>query len=83
MSHLDIMTALFDQDTVTRDLIASKERTARIQGQQLGERQAKLESIKSIMTKLKMNVYETMELLSIPVSEQHYYIQQIEGKKES
>ena len=72
---MNIMTALFDQDTVTRDLIASKEARK--------EKDTNLKAIKSIMTKSKMNVYEAMELLSIPVSEQHYYIQQIEGKKES
>ena len=79
MSHVDIMTTLFDQDTVTRDLIASKERTARIKQ----EKETKVEAIKSIMSKSKMNMYEAMDLLSIPSSDQIYYIQQIEGKKES
>ena len=75
MSHVDIMTTLFDQDTVTRDLIASKENRAR--------KITKLDDIKSIMSKSKMNIYEAMDLLSIPSSDQIYYIQQIEGKKES
>ena len=72
---MNIMTTLFDQDTVTRDLIASKEARK--------EKDTNLKAIKSIMLKSKMNVYEAMELLSIPSSDQIYYIQQIEGKKES
>ena len=74
---MDIMTALFDQDEVTRSLIESKENRARI----AQEKATKLDDIKSIMSKLSMNVYEAMELLSIPSSDQDYYIQQIEGKK--
>ena len=60
-----------DQDTVTRDLIASKERTARLKQ----EKETKVDAIKSIMSKSKMSIYEAMELLSILPSEQDYYIQ--------
>ena len=68
------MTALFDQDEVTRALIAAKENRAR--------KATRLEAIKSIIKKSDMNIHEAMELLSIPNSERAYYIQQIEGKKE-
>ena len=71
---MNIMTALFDQDEVTRALIAAKEARK--------EKATKLEAIKSIIKKSDMNIHEAMELLSIPNSERTYYIQQIEGKKE-
>ena len=71
---MNIMTALFDQDEVTRALIAAKEARK--------EKATKLEAIKSIIKKSDMNIHEAMELLSIPNSERAYYIQQIEGKKE-
>ena len=72
---MNIMTALFDQDEVTRALIAAKENRAR--------KATKLEAIKSIMNKSSMNILEAMELLSIPKAEQAYYIQQIEGKADN
>ena len=65
-----------DQNIVTRDLIESKERTARLKQ----EKETKVDAIKSIMSKSKMSIYEAMELLSILPSEQDYYIQQIEEK---
>ena len=72
---MNIMTALFDQDEVTRALIAAKENRAR--------KATRLEAIKSIMNKSSMNILEAMELLSIPKAEQTYYIQQIEGKADN
>ena len=73
------MTALFDQDEVTRALIAAKENRAR----KTQEKATRLEAIKSIMNKSSMNILEAMELLSIPKAEQTYYIQQIEGKADN
>ena len=73
------MTALFDQDEVTRALIAAKENRAR----KTQEKATRLEAIKSIMNKSSMNILEAMELLSIPKAEQAYYIQQIEGKADN
>ena len=79
MSHVDIMTTLFDQDTVTRDLIASKERTARIKQ----EKETKVDNIKSIMSNLKLSIQQALDAMNVPYSERDYYIQKIEGKKES
>ena len=75
MSHVDIMTALFDQDTVTRDLIASKEARK--------EKDTNLKAIKSIMTDFNVSLTRAMDTLKIPDPDREYYIQQIEGKKES
>ena len=70
---MDIMTALFDQDEVTRSLIESKEARK--------EKATKLDDIKSIMSEFNVNLTKAMDTLKIPVSEREYYIQQIEGKK--
>ena len=51
-------------------------------GEARKEKDTNLNAIKSIMSKSSMNVYEAMDLLSIPSSDQDYYIRQIEGKKE-
>ena len=72
---MNIMTTLFDQDTVTRDLIASKENRAR--------KITNLDAIKSIMTDFNVSLTRAMDTLKIPDSERDYYIQKIEGKKES
>ena len=76
---MNIMTALFDQDEVTRALIAAKENRAR----KTQEKATRLEAIKSIMTNLGISLEKAMNVLEIPVSERAYYIQQIEGKADN
>ena len=72
---MNIMTALFDQDEVTRALIAAKEARK--------EKATRLDDIKSIMTNLGISLEKAMNVLEIPVSERAYYIQQIEGKADN
>ncbi len=71
---MNIMTALFDQDEVTRALIAAKEARK--------EKATKLEDIKSIMANFGISLDKALDGLGIPDAERAYYIQQIEGKKE-
>ena len=73
---MNIMTALFDQDEVTKSLVASKARVARQDERQ----KTRLESIKNVMDELHVNISRAMDILKIPSSERNYYIEQIEGK---
>ena len=63
---MNIMTTLFDQGTVTRDLIASKEKRAR--------KEAKVDAIKSILSDFQVSLTRAMDTLKIPDSEREYYI---------
>ena len=76
---MNIMTALFDQDEVTKSLVASKARVARQDERQ----KTRLESIKNVMAKLNYDVHQACDLLNIPINERNYYIEQIEGKPKS
>ena len=72
---MNIMTALFDQDEVTRSLVASKERRAKIA--------TNLNAIKSIMSDFNVSLTKAMDTLKIPASERDYYIQQIEDSNDN
>ncbi|MBQ9395752.1 MAG: hypothetical protein IJU23_09600 [Proteobacteria bacterium] len=70
---MNIMTALFDQDEVTRSLIAAKEARA--------SKLSKVDDIKKMMLNLNLTLQQALNAIDIPESERDYYIQQIEGKK--
>ena len=74
---MNIMTTLFDQDVVTRDLIASKENRAR----KAQEKETNMKAIKSIMTNFGVSLDKAMDGLNIPTSEREYYIKQIQKEK--
>ena len=78
---MKIMTVLFDQETVTKQLIASKERRAREMGEKKGGRLATLNNIKNLMQSLDMDIHKALDALKVPVNEREYYIKQIEDKK--
>ena len=90
---MDIMTVLFDQEEVTRSLIASKEARAMEKGLKQGIEQgiekgiekgaksSKLDALKKVMNKFHISMQEAMDTLEIPVSERNEYIRLLEASK--
>ena len=74
---MNIMSALFDQDVVTSELIAAKEARA----EERGERKSNINSIKNMMCDLGVTLSKALDVLKIPEKERAYYIKTIEGKK--
>ncbi len=95
---MNIMTALFDQDEVTRSLVASKARVARLEGKREGikegikegkregikegKQNAQLEAIKSVMDKFHVCLDEALDTLKIPEQDRAFFIKQIEMSDE-
>ena len=69
---MNIMTALFDQDEVTRALVASKEKRA--------EKRANLNALIQIMLEFKVSLSDAMNALKIPEADRDYYIKEMEAK---
>ena len=65
MHSSPIMLALFDQETATRNFMASV------------ERESKLEDIKNLMETTKWSAVEVMNAMKIPVNQQSMYAAQL------
>ena len=74
---MDIMTTLFDQDYVTH--------MYGIEPRNEGRNEERMNSIRNLMSKLKMCLSDAMAFLEIPKEEQSIYIEALsnEGKKDS
>ena len=78
---MNIMSALFDQDVVTSELIAAKEARTEERGKKNGERNSNINSIKNMMCDLGVTLSKALDVLKIPETERAYYIKMIEEKK--
>ena len=65
MHSSPIMLALFDQETATRNFMASV------------ERESKLEDIKNLMETTKWSAVEAMNAMKIPMDQQSIYAAQL------
>ena len=73
MHSSPIMLALFDQETATRNYVASEVKEARAEARA----DERLINIKSLMETLKLSAIEAMNALKIPTDQQAAYAAQL------